>query len=171
MIGFIVCCLSLAILVLSENPYLELLTSPIATGLGTGLMLAGIVLGYLKKVRTIVWHDMFATAGLIIWYSYWRPLFNDDTPMFFAFPIYYALMSSLVTLVFINRSADFDRASIDYVRYLDKITRFDMSIAVVLVIIGLMITRHYAFYPMAMTFFILRHTMIVCLEIIDGPIN
>jgi hypothetical protein len=54
-------------------------------------------------------------------------------------------------------------------RYLEKITRFNMPFVIGFVFLGLLITRHYALYAMAMTFFIVRHTMIVCLEKIDSP--
>lgn len=116
----------------------------------------------------MAWHDSFATGGLLVWYAYWKPLFNDDTPMFFVFPLYYALLTSIVTLALINKAQYFDQESVEYLRHLEKLTRFDMSIIVVFVLISLLITRHYALYPMAMTFFIIRHTMIVCLEIIDS---
>jgi len=40
-------------------------------------------------------------------------------------------------------------------------------VIIALVLISLLITRHYALYPMAMTFFVIRHTMLICLETID----
>ena len=167
MIAFIICNLLLAILVQNQSEFLPLLTTPAALGIGLTAMAASLLAGYLKKVRGIVWHDGFATAGLLVWYAYWNPQFNDDTPMFFIFPLYYALLTSIVTLTLINKSPYFDQESIDYLRHLEKITRFDISVIVVFVLISLLITRHYALYPMAMTFFVIRHAMIVCLEDID----
>lgn len=167
MIGFILCCVGLAILVQNQSAFLSLLTSPLALGAGLTLMLASLVIGYLKKLPSMLWHDGFATASLLVWYAYWEPQFNADAPMFFYYPLYFALLTAIVTLALINKVPYFDRESIDYVRYLEKITRFDMSLVISLVIAGLLITRHYALYPMAMTFFVVRHTIIICHEYIE----
>lgn len=167
MIGFIICSLLLAILVQNQNQFLPLLATPVALGIGLTIMVTSLLLGYLKKIPTVTWHDGFATSCLLVWYAYWGPQFNDDAPMFFFFPLYYALLTSIVTLTLINKSQHFDQESIEQLRYLEKISRFDISVLVAFVLISLLITRHYAIYPIAMTFFIVRHTMIACLEVID----
>ena len=168
MIAFIICSLSLALLAWSQNEFLPLLATPVALGIGLTIMAASLLAGYLKKLPTLSWHDGFASATLLVWYAYWKPQFGDDTPMFFVFPLYYALLSLVLTLALTSKSQNFDQESVAYLRYLEKISRFDMSVIVAFVLISLLITRHYALYPMAMTFFIIRHTMIVCLENIDG---
>ena len=167
MIGFILCSLSLAVLVQSDNDFLRLLATPVALGIGLTIMAASLLLGYLKKVPTVTWHDGFASSCLLLWYGYWMPQFNEDAPMFFFFPLYYALLTSIVTLILINKSEYFDHESIVQLRYLEKSTRFNISVLVGLVLISLLITSHYTLYPIAMTLFIVRHTMIACLEIID----
>jgi len=164
MIVFITSCLLIATLVLSKNAWLYLLETQEALGIGLFGMFLSLLAGYLKKVRTMTWHDGFCTAGLLVWFAYWRPQFNPDTPMFYVFPLYYAFLTSLVTLGLINRVENFDVDSVLYMRHLEKITRFDMNIIIAFVMFGLLITRHYALYPMAMTFFIMRHTMLICLE-------
>lgn len=168
MIIFILSSLLLAILVQTQNAFLPLLTSPIALGIGLTAMAASLLAGYFRKLPSIAWHDGFATAGLLVWYAYWRPEFNDETPMFFIFPLYFALLTSILTLALINKAPYFDQESIEYLHNIEKLTRFDISVIVVFVLISLLITRHYALYPMAMTFFLVRHTMIVCLEIVDS---
>lgn len=168
MIGFILCSLSLAVLVQNPNQFLQLLATPVALGIGLMIMTASLLAGYLKKVPTMIWHDGFASSCLLVWYAYWRPQFGGDAPMFFFFPLYYALLTSIVTLTLVNKSEYFDQESIMHLRYLEKNTRFNISAFVGFVLISLLITRHYALYPIAMTFFIIRHTMIACLEIIDS---
>ncbi len=168
MIGFILCSLSLAVLVQNPNEFLQLLTTPAALGVGLTVMVASLLAGYLKKISTVIWHDGFATSTLLIWYAYWEPQFNNDAPMFFFFPLYYALLTSIVTVTLINKSEYFDQESIVHLRYLEKNTRFNISAIVVFVLISLLITSHYALYPIAMTLFIIRHTMVVCLENISG---
>ncbi|MDT4328886.1 hypothetical protein ACQE3E_09335 [Methylomonas sp. MED-D] len=167
MIGFIFCCVGLAFLVQNGNPYLALLETPVALAIGLTLMGVALLAGYLKKLPTIVWHDGFASAGLLVWYAYWKPQFNDDAPMFFFFPVYFATLTTLVTLSLINRAERFDLDSIEHLRYLEKITRFNFGSVIGFVIVGLLVTRHYALYPMSMTFYIVRHTMVVCLESVE----
>jgi len=168
MIAFIITNLLLAALVQTHTPWLTLLATPGALGIGCVAMLISLLAGYLKKRPTLVWHDGFATSGLLIWFAYWKPLFNDDAPMFFLYPLYFALITLFVTLTLINKSADFDLESVKSLRYLDKIIRFDINTSIIFVLISLVITRHYALYPIAITFFVLRHTITVCLENIDS---
>jgi hypothetical protein len=167
MIGFILCSVLLAALVQKQSELLQLLATPVALYISLAVMAISLLAGYLKKVSTVIWHDGFATSCLLVWYAYWAPQFDDDAPMFFFFPIYYAMLTSIVTLTLINRSEDFDQESIRHLRYLEKNNRFSISMIVACVLVSLLITRHYALYPIAMTFFITRHTMIACLEIID----
>jgi hypothetical protein len=167
MILFIACCALLAFLVQSHNPYVLLLTTPIGLGISLAIMCISLIIGYLKKVPSIIWHDSFASSSLLLWYGYWQPQFDENAPMFIFYPIYFALFTSIVTLALINKSQRFDLESIQYLRQLDKIVRYDMSVAILFVLISIAITRHYALYMIAMTFFIVRHTLIVCLEEID----
>lgn len=168
MIGFILCSISLAVLVQNHSEFLKLLATPMTLGIGLTIMATSLLVGYLKKVPTMIWHDGFATGCLLVWYAYWEPQFGGDAPMFFFFPLYFALLTSIVTVTLINKSEYFDLESIVHLRYLEKNTRFNISVLVAFVLISLLITRHYALYPIAMTFFIMRHTMIACLEIIDS---
>ncbi|MGZ4978594.1 MAG: hypothetical protein ACXV8O_15700 [Methylobacter sp.] len=168
MIGFILCSFSLAVLVQNQSEFLRLLSTPVALGVGVAVMAVSLLAGYLKKAPTIIWHDGFATSALLVWYAYWAPQFDDDAPMFFFFPLYYSLLTSIVTVALINKSQDFDLESIRHLRYLDKNSRFNIGMIIALVLVSLVITRHYALYPIAMTFFVIRHTMIACLETIDS---
>jgi hypothetical protein len=167
MIGFILCSLLLAVLVQKQSEFLPLFATPLALYISLAMMAVSLLAGYLKKVPTVIWHDGFMTSCLIIWYAYWAPQFNDDAPMFFFFPLYFALLTSIVTFTLINKSEDFDQETIRQLRYLEKINRFSISAIVAFVLISLLITRHYTLYPIAMTLFIMRHTMIACLETID----
>jgi hypothetical protein len=168
MIGFILCSMSLAVLVQTPNQFLPLLATPVALGVGLTIMAASLLAGYLKKVPTMIWHDGFASSCLLVWYAYWEPQFNHDAPMFFFFPLYFALLTSTVTVTLINKSEYFDLESIVHLRYLEKSTRFNIGVFVGLVLVSLLITRHYTLYPIAVTLFIIRHTMIACLEVIDS---
>jgi hypothetical protein len=159
--------MALAVLVQKQNPFLQLLATSEALGVGLTIMAISLLAGYFKKAPTMIWHDGFATGCMVIWYAYWQPEFGDDAPMFFFFPLYFSLLTSIVTVALINRSQDFDRESVEHLRYLNKISRFNSNVIMAFVLGSLLITRHYALYPIAMTLFIIRHTMTACLENID----
>lgn len=161
---FIVCSLLVSFLVQNESPYLVLLSSPAVLAIGAIATAASIIGALLKKMPSEVWYDLFATGTLLIWFAYWRPLFNDDAPMFYFFPLYYTLLTAAVTLLFINRSEYFDDESVAQLRFLEKNSRLDTSAIVVFVLISLVITRHYLLYPIAMTLFVLRFMLTRCLE-------
>lgn len=170
MLGFIIACVSLAILVSNQQQeYLALLATPAGLGTGIVLMIGSLLAASVKKIRAISWHDGFATSSLLVWYAYWQPQFDADAPMFFWYPVYFALLTSILTMSLINKAEYFDVESVQYLRQLEKLSRFSLGWLIGLVLAGILITRHYALYAMAMTFFIVRHTMIVCLEKIDRP--
>lgn len=133
-----------------------------------GMLIAASLIGALsRKLPTPWWHDGFATGSLLVWFGYWFPLFNDDAPMFHLFPLYFCLLSSVLTLTLINNSERFDDESITQLRYLAKVSRLYPPAIVLFVLIGLTIPEHYGLYAVAMTFFIVRYTMTRCLEIVD----
>jgi hypothetical protein len=162
--AFIVCSLTLSFLVQSESPYLDLLTSPVALAIGLIATAASLVGAVLKKMPSAVWYDLFAVGTLLTWFAYWRQLFTGDAPMFYFFPLYYTLLTSVVALLFINRIERFDAESIAQLRFLEKHMRFDTSAIVVFVLVSLAITRHYLLYPIAMTLFVMRFMLTRCLE-------
>lgn len=162
--GFIVFSLLLSFLVQSESPYLALLTSPIALILGLIATATGLIGALLKKLPSTVWHDLFAAGTLATWFAYWHQIFNDDAPMFYFFPLYFALLTSVIALLFINRIEHFDYESIVQLRFLEKNARLDTPAIVAFVLASVVITRHYMLYPIAMTLFVVRYMLTRCLE-------
>jgi len=166
---FIICCLLLAFLVKSQSVYLPFLISPSLWIAGLSLALVFLLAGCLKKLSSSVWHDGFASGALWAWYSDWQPLFNSEAPMFYVFPVYFALLSAWMTLAIVNKSTRFDAASRESLRYLqNNLARFDTRLLAGFVLISLLLPEHYLLYPIAMTLFIVRHTLQRCLEIIES---
>lgn len=166
---FIICCLLLGFLVKSQSLYLSILISqPVwiaASCLAVGCLLAGC----LKKRASPVWHDGFASAVLWAWYGNWQPLFASDVPMFYAFPIYYALLAGWMTLAVINNSARFDQASRESLHYLQhNLARFSTCAIACLVLASLVMPDYYLLYPISMTLFIIRYTLQRSLEIVES---
>jgi hypothetical protein len=162
---FIVCSLTLSMLVQSESPLLIFLQSTVALVLGLAATIVSLLGAIAKKLPNAVWFDLFATGTLVTWFAYWRKIFNADAPMFYFFPLYYTLLASAMALLFINRVERFDNESITQLRFLDQHLRLDAPAIVVFVLVSLAITRHYMLYPIAMTLFIVRYMLTRCLEI------
>ena len=166
---FIICCLLLAFLVKSQSVYLPFLIGPSIWVAGLSLAAVFLLAGCLKKLSSSVWHDGFASGALWAWYADWQPLFNSEAPMFYVFPVYFALLSAWMTLAIVNKSARFDAASRESLRYLqNNLARFDTRLLAGLVLISLLLPEHYLLYPIAMTLFIVRYTLQRCLEIIES---
>lgn len=168
MLGFIFTSLLLVIAVKSDSDLLDYSPAPWALWLVMAVMLASLGAGFVKRWPSLFWHDSFATSVLLVWLLDWRPQFGADAPMFYLFPLYFSLLTSVVTLALINKCRYFDQDSVDYLRYLEKISRFDIKWLALAVMTSLLVTSHFMLYPLTMTFFIVRHSMIVCLEIIDS---
>jgi len=168
MIIFILSDLLLAFLVETKSEFLELLNTPIAQGMALTAMVISLLLGYLKKVPTMIWHDGFASATLIVWYAFWKPLFLDEPLMFLIYPLYFAVLSAILTMALINKSPYFDQQSIEHLRYLEKIMRLDINTAIGFVLISLIVSWHYALFAVAMTFFIVRHAIAICMETVEN---
>jgi len=137
----------------------------------TGAGLAGLFLlaGCLKKLPSSIWHDGFASCLLWAWYGYWEPQFSKGSPMFHMFPIYYAVLCTWMWFAVINKSAHFDLASQDALRYLQKyLARFDTCLIAAVVLSSLAFPEHYLLYPIVMTLFVISSTLQRCLEIIES---
>lgn len=166
---FVVCCLLLFSLVISRSDYLGYLPALPVWEAGIGIALLFWLAGYAKKLSASVWHDGFVCGLLWAWYAGWQPIYGDEVPMFYGFPLYFALLTEWSLLAIVNRSARFDEASQASLRYMHRhMLRFDTRMIAAFVLASLMVPEHYLLYPIAMTSFIVRYAVERSLEIIDG---
>lgn len=166
---FIICCLLLTFLVKSQSVYLPFLISQPVWVIAGCLGMVFWLLGCVKKLSASVWHDGFATGVLWAWYGNWQPLFAPEAPMFYVFPIYFALLTTWLTLAVVHKSAYFDAESRQTLRYFQaNLARFDTRLFAGLVLGSLMLPEHYLLYPILMTLFIVRYTLQRSLEIIQS---
>lgn len=167
---FIICSLTLTLLVRIESQYLPLLFTQ--TALLTTASLATLCLlgGMLKKIPIAIWHDGFASALLLFWYGHWRPmpLFNAEAPLFHVFPLYLMVISAWFTWVVINKSPRFDYDTRETLRYVETLARVDTWVLAIVVGLSLLTPEQFLFFPSAMTLFIVRFTLVRCLEIINS---
>ena len=161
---FITLSLILGILANMQSPFQELFKAIEMQYLGIGLVVIAALLAYLRKSSLLWPFDLFATATLLIWFYRWHHFYRDDAPMFFIFPLFFAIVTSVVTLSFVYKRDLFDEESIEAFQFFSKMLIFNCKIIVTALLISLFLTHHFIVYPVMMMVFIFRYVLSVCLE-------
>lgn len=164
MTKFIALCLVLGILVKIQSPYQEWFKAVEMYYLGISCILVAIMAWLLKKTSFIAPFDWFAVGALLIWFYRWHQFYRDDAPMFFIFPLFFAIVTALVTFFFTNQRDQFDQESIEYFKYFSNLIKLNTGFIAICVLLSLFLTDHFMFYPITMMVFILRYVLTTCLE-------
>jgi hypothetical protein len=161
---FIVFSLVLCYLVQTASPLQSLLVMPLLIYISLAVAIICIMGSLFKKIPAINSYDIFAASALIIWFAYWKPLFKDDSPLFFFYPLYFALMTAFVSLFFIGRRDQIDDESFRLMRILSKKSIYQPWVVMVCVLGSLELQQHFMLYPTMMTLLIFRFALTSCLE-------
>ena len=159
MLVFILLSLVLGYLVQTANSLTSLLAAPFFLYLGIGGALLAIAGLLVKKGNFRIWYDLFASSVLLAWFSYWKTLFNDDSPMFFFFPVYFAAMSAFISLAFIGQSERLDKESLHYMRLLAQQKGLQPWIIMLAALGSLQLLDHYLVFPVLMTLLLARFAL------------
>ena len=157
MLLFIICSLSIGFLVKTDSPYSSLLNSPVALYVGLGFIICSAIAALSKRIHFSYCYDGFATGALLAWFSYWHQFFKDEIPMFYIFPLYFALITSLVTVIFLKQDDWIDQESLSAMHYISNFLRFHPVVISALVLISLEMYSHFLLFPITMTVFIMRY--------------
>jgi hypothetical protein len=164
MLVFIAFSLGLCFIQEFANSFIAILVSPFFIYAGLAAALVGIVGMFFNKLPNIVGYEIFSSGTLLLWFAYWKALFKPDSPIFFAYPLYFALMSAFFTLFLSNQSHRIDKESLSYMRDLDK-DRVMPAWALMLCVLGsLEVRQHYQLYPVLMTLLMLRFAFSSCIK-------
>jgi hypothetical protein len=142
----------------------NLLISPLFLYTSLTLSIISIAGIAFKKMPATLWYDIFASSSLIVWFAYWKPLFNDDSPIFFFFPLYFALMTAFVSLFIIGQQSKMDDVSFNSMKSLSKKNLIQPGILMVCVLASLELQQHFLLYPVMMTLLIMRFALSRTLE-------
>ncbi|MEC4750630.1 hypothetical protein [Methylomicrobium sp. Wu6] len=164
MLVFVLLSLALAYLVQTSNPLANLLETLFFFYLGIGGALIAIAGLLVKKGNFRIWYDLFASSALLAWFAYWKTLFNDDSPMFFFFPVYFASMSAFISLAFIGQCERLDNESLHYMRLLAGQKGLQPSIIMLGALGSLQLLDHYLVFPVLITLLLLRFALDSCVE-------
>lgn len=165
MLYFIALSLGLCFLQEFASSLQTILVSTIFIYAGLATALVGIAGLYFNKLSDIVSYEIFSSGTLFLWFAYWKPLFEPDALMFFFYPLYFAVMSAFIMLVFSDQGHRIDKESLNYMRYLDKERVIPAWFLMVCILASLEARQHYQLYPVLMTLLMLRVAFSSCLKV------
>jgi hypothetical protein len=160
---FIVLSLALCFMVQTASSLQSALVTPLLIYIGLAIAIMSIFGSLLKKLATLIWYDIFSSSILLVWFAYWKPLFKDDSPIFFFYPLYFALMTALVSLFFVGQRDKIDHESFRLMLFLSKKNILQPWIVMLCVLGTLELHQHFMLYPVMMTLLIMRFAFSSCL--------
>lgn len=161
---FIVLSLAFCFAAQTESPWQNALISPTVIAVGLFLAAAGIVGSIFKKNLYQTAYDLFAGGTLLVWFAYWHPQFNDDSPFFFFFPLYFLFLATFIELFFLGQQNKIDNETFRRMQSLAQNNSLQPWLLMLLVLASLELQQHYLLYPVLMTLLMLRFTLSRCLE-------
>ena len=161
---FIVLSLALSFLVQTASSLQSFLVTTVVIYISLGVAIISIVGSLFKKLPSIIWYDIFSSSTLLVWFAYWKPLFKDDSPLFFFYPLYFALMTAFVSLFFIGQRDKIDDESFRLMGLLSKKSIYQPWVVMLCVLGSLELQQHFMLYPTMMTLLIFRFALASCLE-------
>lgn len=166
---FIALSLTLSFMVQTASPLQNILISPLFIYTGTALAVLSIFKILSKKIPLKIWYDIFASSMLLAWFAYWKPIFNEDSPIFLIYPLYFAFITAFVSLFFIGQRHTIDHETLRQMRFFSDKSKLQPWILMLCVMASLGLQQRYLLYPITMTLFILRFALSSCLEANDQP--
>jgi len=161
---FIVFSLTLCFLVQTVSSLQSVLVSPFFIYTGLILAITSIIGITFKKMQATLWYDIFSGSTLIVWFAYWKPLFTVDSPLFFFYPLYFALITAFFSLFIIGQQDKIDKESFNIMKSFSKKSITQPWIVMLCVLASLELQQHFLLYPIMMTFLIMRFALSSCLE-------
>lgn len=161
---FIAFSLALCFMVQNASPLQSILESPLLLYICLGVALISIFGSMFKIMSGIVWYDIFSSSALLVWFAYWKPLFKDDSPIFFFYPLYFALFMAFVSLFFIGQRHKIDDESYRIMQSRSKKSIIKPWVIMVCVLASLELQQQFMLYPVMMTLLIMRFALTTCLE-------
>jgi hypothetical protein len=161
---FIVLSLALCFIVQTASSLQSVLVTPLIIYISLAVAVISIVGSLFKKLLANIWYDIFSSSSLLVWFAYWKPLFKDDSPIFFFYPVYFALMTVFVSLFFIGQRHKIDNESFRLMQFLSKKSIIQPWVVMLCVLGSLELQQHFLLYPVMMTLLIMRFALAGCLE-------
>jgi hypothetical protein len=161
---FVVLCLVLALIVQTGSPIQAVLVSPVFIYGGLTIAIVTIIGSFFKIVPEKISYDLFSSSILFAWFAYWKPLFVAGSPIFFFFPIYFALIIAFAALFFIGQRHKIDRDSLQRMQAIVDSGVVEPWLVMVCVTVTLYFENRFIQYPVMMTLLTMRYALSGCLK-------
>jgi hypothetical protein len=161
---FIFLSLALCFIMQNASSLQSILEMPLLMYVSLAVAIISIFGSMFKKLSDIIWYDIFSSSALLVWFAYWRPLFKDDSPIFFFYPVYFALFTAFVSLFFIGQRHKIDDESFHFMQSYAKKNVLQAWVLMVAILVSLAFQQQFMLYPVMMTLLIMRFTLMSCLE-------
>jgi hypothetical protein len=161
---FVALCLILAVIVQTGGPIQASLASPVVFYVGLTVAIATITGSFFKKIPEHVSYDVFASSILVAWFALWKPLFAKDSPIFFFYPVYFALIVAFVSLFFIGQRHKIDRDSLQRMQAVVDSGVIEPWFVMVCVSVTLYFENRFIQFPTFMTLLAARYALSGCLR-------
>jgi hypothetical protein len=161
---FVALCLILAVIVQTKSPLQGVLVSPVFVYMGLTIAIATIIGSFFKKLPEKISYDLFASSILFAWFAYWKPLFVSDSPIFFFFPVYFALIVAFVSLFFIGKRHKIDRDSLSRMQAVVDSGVVEPWFIMICVTVTLYFENRFIQFPTMMTLLTTRYALSGCLK-------
>lgn len=156
MLLFIALSLGLCFVNRSPNALQTLLASPIFMYAGLVVALTSVAGLLLKKLSERIAYEAFLCGSLFVWFAYWKPLFNPQSPIFFFYALYFALMTAGVFLFLNNQRSKLDKQTLRYTQRFDEERLFPPWLLMLFILGSLELRQHYQLFPVLITLLVLR---------------
>lgn len=161
---FIALSLALCFMVQSASSLQGLLVAPLLIYISLGVAIISVFGSLFKKLPVMIWYDIFSSSTLLVWFGYWKPIFKDDSPVFFFYPLYFAMMTAFVSLFIIGNRHKIDHESFRLMQLLSKKSIIQPWVVMICVLGSLELQQHFMLYPTMMTLLIMRFALASCLK-------
>ncbi|MFK5948116.1 MAG: hypothetical protein QM500_05030 [Methylococcales bacterium] len=163
---FILLNLLMAFVLKNDNIIRMFFLSDYALYLGEGLLAINFIAAWikLKKISYRMRYDLFAVGALLIWFAYWPPFFRQDSPLFYIYPLYFALITALFSLVFIKKPEQIKPDERAWLQWLSDTGRFNPFIIMVCVAISLFLPQQFMLFPLTISLLVMRFALACCLD-------
>lgn len=161
---FVALCLVLAFIVQTGSQLQLALVSPVVIYGGLTIAIVTITGRFFKLMPENISYDIFSSSILLAWFGHWKPLFVKDSPIFFFFPVYFALIIAFVAIFFIGQRHKIDRDSLQRMQAIVDSGVVQPWFVMLCVMATLNFEKHFLLYPVMMTLLTMRYTLSGCLK-------
>ncbi|GEM_PF-1446813 len=155
-------------LIWNHTNYLSVLNSDIALYFGIGCVAVSILMHFFPRINDGIKYNLFTVGCLIVWFADWSRIFGLEAPIFYSYPVYFALLSVAISHLVINQASRFDDDQVKLMRIICNWKPFKLPVLAGAALFSLAIPSHYLLYAVAMTFMLISYAFSICLRKIDN---